>query len=227
MLPDTITEFHVLAPLAALVGGVLTYYVLGRHLGAGDDFWSPVRHRVLPLLERVLQATLGRGYATGTQQENRFAARVIADPDAVEIALEDAGADKGPIAAAKTHPDHGESYASWHYRRLERPALRRVFDVLEVLPLASRLLLTVERMLALRQIHVRLYVTENGNTDVYADEEWNAINPFTAFWHYRGKTRTVLGETLPPHRPKEGREWLLDVLRRHECSYVTEPDRDD
>lgn len=203
---------RLLAPLVAVLAGVGLYYYAGaRWLGPDDDWWSPVRHAVFPAIGRLLGRAFG-GYATGVQQLNRYAGTAHASPDAIERILARAGADRGPLAAAKAHPDGRETVSSWHHREVRQPTLRRLLDVLEQLPLAGRVLRTLESLLALRQDHVRLYATEHGNTDVFADEEWNALNPLTAYWHYRGKAATILGTTYPAHRPSMGRAWVKAVL---------------
>ena len=218
----------VAAPVAAIVGAVLLYYVVGsRWLGPSADFWSPLRHFLFPLLERVGQRLAPdlNLYATGTQGDREYAATVGLSVDELEVVLHDHGFVKNPWAAVKTAPDGRRSASSMALRQVKRPRLRAVLDAVERLPVAGRVVETVEAMLATRQVHFTLYERSavDGRspgdralqTDVYAHEEPNSVSPLVALAHYRADTWSA----------SRGVEWARSHFGEWGVSYEVLPSK--
>ena len=115
-------------------------------------------------------------------RETEFVGHIPKDPDAVERLLWKQGFERNPIPAVKMR-DGTPEIGSWVRR--ENPTDRR-------------------------QLHVMLFESEDSGVDVYAHEEFSAVNPTVAVRHYRGiDQREALGvkqarETLPVTIQQEG-----------------------
>lgn len=224
----------LLTPVGALVLAVGLYYMLGsRFLGPDDQFWRPVRRTTLPALDRVFERTFG-GFAAGPVTHDEHAAEVYMTPERFGKELAAAGADRNPAAALKTDPEGKRlEYASWAFRDvssadfdalLERLGpvggavdgrqLRAALDAVEAVPGLGDVVETVEAIAARRQVHITLFVTVDGHTDVFVHEEANSLNPFTAQDHYRAESMNVELGVCAVHR-------LLDALDVDHAKVVT------
>lgn len=182
---DTITPIAAsLVSLAALLA--FAWAARGprsrRWLGPAADGWESLRGAVLPTLDRLLRRRApGQHYAAYTLSLDEIVGVIDAPPEEVEQLLWDAGFRRMPLAAYKTLPmpyaGRGE-VGSWAYR---------------------------DGLLASRQTHVMLFRAAEGRTMVAAHEEANALNPWTALEHYRGRGYDVpAGERAVRERLDEG-----------------------
>jgi len=176
MLSDiSVQPEAILAAVVAAVALLAYYYAPGWVFGADARFWNPIRRLLVPVVDQLLDEHGGDlDYASYELDNSEHAARVEADVVAVGDALADAGYKRMPLAALKTLPDGRVEAASW----ARRPSL-----------------------LARRQTHVIVFEADNG-VDIYAHGEPNAINPLTAWKHYRGRGYD------PAAGVKTVREWL-------------------
>lgn len=218
---DGITQLELLATIGAALGAALYYYAGRRYFGADDDWWSPLRHAVLPRLGRLAARYVEDGYATVAQDSDEYAATVRLEVDALERHLERHGAVKNPWAAAKTSPDGDRSAASWAVRRVRLPVLRTVLALAGYLPIAGDVVRTLEAVLALRQVHLTIYDNHDGTCEVYAHEEPNSINPLTGYAHYAGERQTLFGREWPGKRTDVGVRWVRTRLARWGVPFQT------
>ena len=160
MLSDiSVQPEAILAAVVAAVALLAYYYAPGWVFGADARLWNPIRRLLVPVVDQLLDEHGGDlDYASYELDNSEHAARVEADVVAVGDALADAGYKRMPLAALKTLPDGRVEAASWARR---------------------------SSLLARRQTHVILFEADNG-VDIYAHEEPNALNPLTAWRHYRG-----------------------------------------
>jgi len=175
----------IAAPIVATVGLVLLYGVLDPpHRGPAATFWNRGRAALLPGLDRLARR-LRIGYAAYELQSREYAGRIDAPVDEVDDLLAANGFERMPLSAWKTLPDGRSEAGSWARR---------------------------EGPLADRQLHVMLFRTDDGSTDVYAHEEYNAFHPRYATKHYYGvdyapragcrQCKSVFGDRLTePARP--------------------------
>jgi len=167
MLPDITAAYGapIVASLVSLVALLLFVRALQgsrtrRLLGPTADWWETLRRGLLPLLDRVGRHRLpGDHYASYELPEREIVGVIDASPEEVETMLWDAGAKRMPLAALKELPDGRVEVGSWAFR---------------------------DSPLARRQVHVMLFATSDGRTLVAAHEEASALNPWTAWDHYRG-----------------------------------------
>jgi len=157
----------------------LTLHALldSNHLGLEAAYWHRVRRRWLPGLHRLAQR-LDVGYAAYELDEREFAGRIDQPVEAVETLLADHDFERMPLSAWKTLADGRSEAGSW--------ALR-------------------EEPLADRQLHVMLFRTGDGATELYAHEEYNPLHPVHASKHYH-----CIG-----HDPQAGTERVADLLADH------------
>lgn len=120
-------------------------------LGSNDDYWESFRREVYPKLHPLL-VRLG-GFGSGAVYENQYVGTVAVDEETLEEELVDAGFERNPIAAYKTHSDGRLSEGSWRLLADSDP-IGKVEDD--------------------KQLHVTLF--RNGNignhVDVYAHYEY-------------------------------------------------------
>jgi len=184
----------IAAPIVATFGMFLLYGVLQpTHRGPTATFWNRGRAAVLPGLDRLAKR-LGAGYAAYELQPREYVGRIDAPVEDVDRLLAAHGFERMPLSAWKTLPDGRSEAGSWARR---------------------------DGVLADRQLHVMLFRTDDGATDVYAHDEFNAFHPRYAAEHYHGvdycpqtgcqQLRELIGEYLhqPPTQPP-GRADQLD-----------------
>jgi len=189
----------IAAPIVATFGMFLLYGVLQpTHRGPTATFWNRGRAAVLPGLDR-LATRLGAGYAAYELQPREYAGRIDAPVEDVDRLLAAHGFERMPLSAWKTLPDGRSEAGSWARR---------------------------DGLLADRQLHVMLFRTEDGATDVYAHDEFNAFHPRYAAEHYHGvdycpqtgcqQLQELIGEYLsePPTQPSSGADRLDDDTER-------------
>jgi hypothetical protein len=185
----------IAAPVVATFGLILLYGVLQpTHRGPTATFWNRGRAAVLPGLHR-LATRLGAGYAAYELQPREYAGRIDAPVEDVDRLLAAHGFERMPLSAWKTLPDGRSEAGSWARR---------------------------DGLLADRQLHVMLFRTGDGTTDVYAHDEFNAFHPRYAAEHYHGvdycpqtgcqQLQELIGEYLhqPPTQPPGGADRLDD-----------------
>jgi len=149
----------IAAPVVAAFGLILLYGVLQpTHRGPTATFWNRGRAAVLPGLDR-LATRLGAGYAAYELQPREYAGRIDVPVEDVDRLLAAHGFERMPLSAWKTLPDGRSEAGSWARR---------------------------DGLLADRQLHVMLFRTEDGATDIYAHDEFNAFHPRYASEHYHG-----------------------------------------
>jgi hypothetical protein len=195
----------IAAPIVAAVGMILLYGVLQpTHRGPSATFWNRGRAALLPGLDRLARR-LGVGYAAYELQPREYAGRIDAPVEDVDKLLAAYGFERMPLSAWKTLPDGRSEAGSWARR---------------------------EGPLADRQLHVMLFRADEGATDVYAHDEYNAFHPRHAANHYHGvdycpetgcrQLRELIGEYLiePSARPPtmddgtdHDREWFDPASR--------------
>lgn len=180
-----VEALDVAAPIIAIVAGYALYFKLGRsNLGADDDWWEGIRRGVLPQLNRFARRR-GFGYAAYHLSPAEYAGRLELPAERVERLLEDTGFERMPLAAFKYAPDDRPEVGSWAFRE-EGP------------------------LIAGRQDHVMLFEAE-GATDLFAHNEFNAFNPFTATLHYLGIDIDVaLGVSRVRQRLLEQTGWEVE-----------------
>lgn len=154
-----VEAIDVAAPIVAAVGAFVLHVIIGRsNLGADADWWEDVRRGVLPQLNRFARRN-GLGYAAYDLDEREFAGSLALEPEETELVLQALGFTRMPLAAFKYAPDGRPEIGSWARR---------------------------DRLVAKRQLHVMLFEGEEGQTDLYAHDEYNAFNPATSTLHYLG-----------------------------------------
>ncbi len=167
----------VAAPAVSLFA--LTLYIVldPSHRSLDATYWHRIRRRWLPGLDRLARR-LGLGYAAYELDSEEFAGRIDQPVEAVEALLATEGFERMPLSAWKTLDDGRGEAGSW--------ALR-------------------EQPLADRQLHVMLFRTGDGATELYAHEEYNPFHPGHASKHYH-----CVG-----HDPEAGTERVADLLAEH------------
>lgn len=175
----------IAAPIVATVGVVLLYGILQpTHRGPTATYWNRGRAALLPGLDR-LASRLGVGYAAYELSARECAGRIDAPVETVDELLSSHGFERMPLSAWKTLPDGRSEAASWAKR---------------------------ESPFADRQLHVMLFRTDDGGTDLYAHDEFNAFHPRHATKHYHGvdydpeagcrQLRALLGDQLEAVQPE-------------------------
>ena len=175
----------IAAPIVATVGVVLLYGILQpTHRGPTATYWNRGRAALLPGLDR-LASRLGVGYAAYELDARECAGRIDAPVETVDELLSSHGFERMPLSAWKTLPDGRSEAASWAKRTG---------------PFADR------------QLHVMLFQTDDGATELYAHDEFNAFHPRHATKHYHGvdydpeagcrQLRTLLGDQLEAVQPE-------------------------
>ena len=162
MLSDISTQPEaILAAVVATVALLAYYYAPDWVFGPEARLWNPLRRVLVPIIDQLLDEHGGDDldYATYELDNSEHAARVEASVEEVGEALAGVGYHRMPLAALKTLPDGRVEAASWARR---------------------------DALLARRQTHVMLFEADDG-VDIYAHEEPNALNPLTAWRHYRGR----------------------------------------
>lgn len=232
MLAPVVNDLAASLPskhLPIILGGLVllaVYYWAGRRrLGPDDDWWSPLRRTVLPLLDRVLERA--GGYATSRLPRSQQVAIANATPERVERALWKQGYQWNFAASLKRDPGGRVEYSSWAKRQLRQPQLRRVFAALEGLPVLGGPVELLEGALARRQVHAMLFDTPAGTT-VYAHEEPNALNPLLFVSHYLGgRARSLLGRPVDHLSSEHGIRMVEADLHDSDVEYVlSDPARD-
>jgi len=175
----------IAAPIVATVGVVLLYGILQpTHRGPTATYWNRGRAALLPGLDR-LASRLGVGYAAYELCAREYAGQIDAPVEAVDELLSSHGFERMPLSAWKTLPDGRSEAGSWAQR---------------------------ERPFADRQLHVMLFRTDDGATELYAHDEFNAFHPRHATKHYHGvdydpeagcrQLRALLGDRLEAVQPE-------------------------
>jgi hypothetical protein len=149
----------IAAPIVAVLSFVFLYGVLQpTHRGPTATYWNRGREALLPKLHR-LASRLGVGYAAYELQDREYAGRIDAPVEDVDTLLAAYGFERMPLSAWKTLPDGRSEAGSWARR---------------------------DGPLADRQLHVMLFRTDDGATDCYVHDEYNAFHPRHAAKHYHG-----------------------------------------
>lgn len=173
---DQITELHVIAGVIALAMVLIRFRAPKWVFGPDARFWNPLRRFIVPLLDRLVSRHGDEyglpdeiDYASYELANSEYAGRVYTDVHTFGEALHDDGYTRQVLAALKTLDDGRIERASWAKR---------------------------DGYFANRQTHVMLFdsPTDETGIDVFAHTEPNAINPLTAWKHYRGEE----------YRPHEG-----------------------
>lgn len=210
-------NLELAAPIAAFVLYVGLYGVAGkRRLGADDDYWPRVRRTVLPVLD-ALGASAGLKATTRSRADEYLGyyeqdlTALTGDDDAIdpfERQLERMTYLRNPAAALKRSPAGWKSDGSWARRYGVMmgvgDALRALGENRQPVPvdprwlaaILGRLLQGLGDMLALRQVHLTLYIERReadavARIHVFAHDEPNALNPATALQHYLGVTQSA------------------------------------
>lgn len=172
------------APLVAAVFLVVTA-VRAQYSTRGPKirFWSRVRRRYLPTLDRLARS-LDVGYAAYELGHREYAGTLRADPREAERVLYRRGFRRNPFAAFKTLPDGRREFSSWCYR---------------------------SSILATRQVHVMLFDRPGGGTDVYAHAEYSSINPLVANKHYNGEGYDPTRGQARLHERLSQEAWMVSV----------------
>lgn len=174
----------IAAPVVATLGVVFLYGVLQpTHRGPSATFWNRGRETLLPTLDRLARR-LRLGYAAYELEPREYAGRIDAPVETVDKLLAAHGFERMPLSAWKTLPDGRSEAGSWARR---------------------------EGLFADRQLHVMLFRTDDGATDLYVHDEFNAYNPRHAAKHYHAvdydpqvgyrQLQTLLGEYLDSVEP--------------------------
>jgi hypothetical protein len=165
ILPTAIDSRIV--PLGILAAAVVATAMYGtrRRLGPNADWLETIRGLALPVIDPVLERVVGGAGAKYELTDAEHAGHLTATPETVEQRLWDKGCRRNPVAAFKTIDDGREEVGSWVYRGED----------------------VDER----RQVHVMLFRTPDGGTDVFAHEEyssalgWLVRDPRVLRKHYR------------------------------------------
>jgi len=164
---ENITPVEIAAPLVATVALLGMLWVVRqprtrRLVGPAADWWETLRRTLLPLLDRLARRRLDGGhYAAYELGADEIVGLIDAPPEQVERVLWDAGFERMPLAALKHLHDGRTEVGSWAWR---------------------------DSLLAREQVHVMLFRSvRDGETLVAAHREPNALNPWTALDHYRGR----------------------------------------
>lgn len=194
---------EVAAPVVALVSSWVLYGVLGkRYLGADDDYWPAIRKATLPVLDRLAAGTPGL-YAEGETRDREVVGHVRMDSDEFDQVLEAAGFERHPLASFKTFNGH-DSRGSWAdrygavaggllsigslFRRVHAAAPVWLRSGTWIGDAFGRFCRASGEIFARRQLHAWYFVTDvDGHTviTVCGHDEYNAVNPLTAFLHLR------------------------------------------
>ena len=171
MILEIITDETVVYQTAAALVAFAALYAYLRSpawvFGPQARFWNPLRRVLVPVLDRIADRHLDDrtdgaiSYAQYELDNSEYVGRVEASVGEFERALYGRGFKRLPLAALKTLSDGRVERGSWARR---------------------------DGLLAERQTHVMLFDTPTGESgvDVYAHAEPSAINPATAWKHYRG-----------------------------------------
>ena len=172
MILEIITDETIVYQTAAALVAFAALYAYLRSpawvFGPQARFWNPLRRVLVPVLDRIADGHLDErtdgaiSYAQYELDNSEYVGRVEASIGEFERALYAEEFDRMPLAALKTLSDGRVERGSWARR---------------------------DGLLAERQTHVMLFDTPTGESgvDVYAHEEPSAINPATAWKHYRGQ----------------------------------------
>lgn len=175
-----IAEHEALAAsVAAGIGAIVLYGVLGRRfLGADDDFWEPLRRLALT---RGDEAAEGTGlYASSTLPREDMVGTIPMNVEEVEEELEALGFDRNPMSSWKRSHDGRPEAGSW--------GLRGLPEEIDALPPAARAVVAAS---AEDQLHVILFERGPEATDAGAHHEASSINPEEGPDHYRGRGQDV------------------------------------
>lgn len=168
----TTEELRILTGAAAVVVAIAGAYLMVRlgpkYYGPDADFWELVRRAILPQLNRLARRN-GWGYAAYRLTDAEYLGDVGETPDEFEHRLASLGARRMPLAAFKYAPDGRPEAGSWAYR---------------------------DWLFATRQVHVITFERDDGGTDVFAHDEYNAYNPLVALLHYEGVGYIALGDVV-------------------------------
>ncbi len=179
----------VAAPAVAAVGCIALYGILNAsHRGPTATYWNTGRKRLLPRLDRFARR-FGLGYAAYELHPRELAGTVHQPVETVDKLLAGLGFERMPLSAWKTLADGRSEAGSW---------------ALRTHPLAER------------QLHVMVFSTLEGTTELYVHEEYNALNPRYAAKHYHGIE----------YDPEAGKQRLAELLGDQliEPSVSIEPD---
>lgn len=165
------------APIVSLISVTLYSTLDSSHLGIEATHWHRIRQRWLPLVDSIV-SRYGIGYTTYELDDQEFVGRVDMPVERVEMLLADKGFERMPLSAWKTLDDGRSEDGSWCIR---------------------------EHPLAERQLHVILFQSNNGMTDLYAHEEYNPFNPRYATKHYN-----CIG-----YDPESGKQKIKEILSDH------------
>lgn len=200
---------RIAAPVVALLVAWVLYGVLGkRFLGADDDFWPALRRRVIPLLAKAIGSS--DLYVRTDSVIEEYAGQVKVDSlDTFEEHLEAMGYHRNPLASLKTYEDgdvtwqQDGSWAKRHGRvRLYGDWLRRSAAAWPIpgpgwlAGMLGRFTQALGDILATKQTDLALYVEDPDQpatmddvviVHIFAHTEANALNPLTAWRHFRAK----------------------------------------
>ena len=172
MILEIITDETLVYQAAAALVAVVALHAYLRSpawvFGPQARFWNPLRRVFVPLLDRIAREHLADAtggeidFAAYELANSEYVGRVEASVGAFERELYDAGFKRMPLAALKSLDDGRIEQGSWARR---------------------------DGLLADRQVHVMLFESPAGESgiDVFAHEEYNALNPAVAWKHYTGE----------------------------------------
>lgn len=178
----------IAAPIVATFGVVVLYGILQpTHRGPTATYWNRGREALLPGLDRLARR-LRLGYAAYEVNPREYAGRIDASVETTGELLAAHGFERMPLSAWKTLSDGRSEAASWARR---------------------------DGLFADRQLHVMLFRTDEGATDCYVHDEFNAFHPRHATKHYHGVD----------YDPQEGCRQFRELLGERLCtsSQPTEP----
>ena len=170
-LPDDVVFIGGFAIVSLLVLGRL---YAGEHLfNDRARFWGPLRRHAIPILHRLFQRHDEDLYAETEIGTDEVVDIVDRSPEDVLEDLGDAGYEPQPLASFARDWLGRPEVASW--ARYEGPA-----------PFHG-----APHFLRPRQVHVRLFETDDGGTVITAHEEATPWRPDQWRDHYRGETLDV------------------------------------
>jgi len=142
--------------------------------------WQPLRRLLLPVMNWAARRWLGEDwYATSTRSKRELVATIPADPQVALVDLETMGYEPQPLASLSEDWTGTLEFASWCRYYGPKPFIAAPYWLRE------------------RQVHVRLFVTDDGETRLTAHAE---TNPWRFdMWrdHYRSQSLDVQeGRTL-------------------------------
>lgn len=180
--------FNQLPPTDWLVGAVVvaTLVIVRARFGPITSIrWQPLRRALVPVLNRLAKQYLGEDwYATSTRDPSEHVATLPVGPEAVLDELESVDYDPQPLASYSVDWEGRDEIASWCRYYGPKPFPAAPYWLRE------------------RQVHVRLFVTKNGETIVTAHAETNPWRPDLWRDHYRSESYDV----------QEGRELVAADL---------------